>query len=292
MKDAPLDAKSRLSAAGLRPKKSWGQNFLTDGSVHQTIASALGSTPGATVVELGAGLGALTHYLVEGGACVVAIERDRELVPLLREQFAGQERLEVIESNAATLDFGALCNRLDVASVRVAGNLPYQLSSRILVSLADAADFVERAVVLVQREVADRLAAAPGGKQRGLLSVLVQRRFAVRRLRTVPPGAFHPPPKVHSAVVELRRERTEIDLDVDRALVEVARLGFVARRKSLRNNYKQHVSDVEALFSSAGIDSIRRAETLSLEEWARLAQSWPGTENTATTPTPLHRPHP
>ncbi|MEO1172384.1 MAG: 16S rRNA (adenine(1518)-N(6)/adenine(1519)-N(6))-dimethyltransferase RsmA [Myxococcota bacterium] len=275
MKDAPLDAKARLTRAGLRPKKSWGQNFLSDSTVHESIAEAIGAAPGTTVVELGAGLGALTHYLLARGATVVAIERDRELIPLLRDHFSGVETLELLEANASTLNYSQLAERLG-GSIRVAGNLPYQISSRILVSLADAADVVERAVVLVQREVADRLAAPPGGKTRGLLSVLVQRRFDVERLRVVAPGAFHPPPKVHSAVARLIRTDRRVEPECDALLVELARLGFSSRRKNLRNGLKGKLGadQAETLLGSAGIDPSRRAETLSLHEWTTLAETW------------------
>ncbi|MEM6531580.1 MAG: 16S rRNA (adenine(1518)-N(6)/adenine(1519)-N(6))-dimethyltransferase RsmA [Myxococcota bacterium] len=275
MRDAPLDAKVRLGRAGLRPKKSWGQNFLSDSSVHESIADAIGAGPDTTVVELGAGLGALTHYLLARGSRVVAIERDRELIPLLREHFEGVDTLEVVEANAATLSYSGLAARLGGA-LRVAGNLPYQISSRILVSLADSADSVERAVVLVQREVADRLAAPPGGKTRGLLSVLVQRRFHVERLRVVAPGAFHPPPKVHSAVARLTRTEHRIDPHCDALLVELARLGFASRRKNLRNGLKVQLgaSVAETLLVEAKIESTRRAETLSIEEWNELANVW------------------
>lgn len=272
MSDAPLDAKSRLRRAGLEAKKSWGQNFLKDESVHRDIARAVGAAPGRIVLELGAGLGALTHFLCDAGARVVAIERDRELVPLLRDAMSGFEHFEVREANAATLDYASLAAELGGA-LNVAGNLPYQISSRILVSLADAADHVERAVVLVQREVADRLAAAPGGRTRGLLSVLVQRRFAVDRLRTVAPGAFHPPPKVHSAVVRLTRHDRALPPELDRRLVELARAGFASRRKSLRNSLKAALGPDESSrrLEAAGIDPGRRAETLSLDEWTSLA---------------------
>ncbi len=273
MSNAPLDAKARLDRAGLKPKKSWGQNFLKDESVHRDIARAIGAAPGRTVVELGAGLGALTHYLCDSGARVVAIERDRELVPLLREAMASFEHFEVREANAATLDYAALAQELG-GPLSVAGNLPYQISSRILVALADAADHVERAVVLVQREVADRLAASEGGRTRGLLSVLVQRRFDVERLRTVAPGAFHPPPRVHSAVARLVRHDRGLSPELDRSLVELARAGFASRRKSLRNGLKalRGAEEASRLLEAAGVDPGRRAETLSLEEWTSLAR--------------------
>lgn len=274
----PLDAREILAAAGLRPKKSWGQNFLRDATVHQDIARAVGAGPDTPVVELGAGLGALTYFLLECGGKVVAIERDREIVPLLRENLASYPGLEIREANAAELDYRALATELG-GPIHLAGNLPYQISSRILVSLADAGGAVARAVVLVQREVGERVASEPGSKTYGLLSVLVQRRFVAERVRSVPPGAFHPPPKVHSAVIRLTaKPASGRSAEEDGDLVTAARAGFCARRKSLRNALKGSlaITDADRLSSAlaaADIDGGRRAETLSVDEFNRLGRS-------------------
>lgn len=271
---APLDARALLARSGLRAKKSWGQNFLCDDAVLADIAAATQAGPERPVVELGAGLGALTHHLLVRGGKVIAVERDREIVPVLRDNLAAFAQLEIREANAATLDYEALARELG-GPLTVAGNLPYQLSSRIMVSLADAHPHVARAVLLVQREVAERLAAEPGSRTYGLLTVLVQRSFRVLILRSVPPGAFYPPPKIHSAVVVLQAHPERPVGTSDAQLVAAARAAFSARRKTLRNALAGGLGltapQLEPVFAEAGIDPGTRAETLGLAHFARLA---------------------
>lgn len=273
MQYRPPDPREILRRAGLSAKKSWGQNFLLDQTVLASIAEATGAGPDCPVVELGAGLGALTYYLVRRGGRVIAVERDRELAPLLRAELAWAEELVVEEADAATLDYAEMSRRLG-GNVMVAGNLPYQISSRILVDLAGAASDISGAVLLVQREVAHRLAAGPGSKTYGLLSVLVQRAHDVDILRTVRPGSFHPPPKVTSAVVRLRPCGANRSAQADKHLVASARAAFSSRRKTLRNavvgalNAERPV--VEAALEEARLEPSVRAETLSIDDFARL----------------------
>jgi 16S rRNA (adenine1518-N6/adenine1519-N6)-dimethyltransferase len=279
-----------LRDAGLAPKKSWGQNFLKDDTVLQTIVQAADVPQGGTVLELGAGLGALTLALLEGGVHVVAVERDRELVPLLRNLAAHVQhplaQLTVCETDAARLNYGDMAQTYG-APLHVLGNLPYQLSGRILVSMAEAADFIGDGVVLVQKEVGERLAAGPGSKAYGLLSVLVQRRFAVRLVREVPPGAFLPPPKVHSMVVRLKREDApawqSVAPDIapavlESAMVRVARAAFGTRRKTLRNALANGLREpkevIEQALAVAGVDPSARAETLHLVDFAKLGAAF------------------
>ena len=271
----PTDAKALLSRAGLKAKKSWGQNFLKDESVLTRIAAVTKIGAGEAILELGAGMGALTEQLLVRGAKVTAVERDREMVPILRENLEGVGDLTILEANAADLDYGDLA-RQSGGPLTVAGNLPYQLSSRILVSLADAQPHVARAVLMVQREVAERLVAPPGSRTFGLLSVLVQRAFDASIAFEVPPGAFHPPPKVHSAVVSLTLKAERLAPDIDTKLVAVARAGFSARRKTLKNALSGGLeissAQADALLARAGIEPQRRAETLSLSELVRIAE--------------------
>lgn len=275
---SPTDAKALLSRAGLKAKKSWGQNFLKDESVLTRIAAATKVGPGEPILELGAGMGALTHHLLTRGAKVVAVERDREMVPLLRENLAGVGDLTILEANAAELDYAELA-RQSGGPLTVAGNLPYQISSRIIVSLADAQPHVARAVLMVQREVAERLVAPAGSRTYGLLSVLVQRAFDASIVFEVPPGAFHPPPKVHSAVVTLVLKRDRLPAELDAKLVAVARAGFSARRKTLKNSLAGGLgtssAEADAILTRAGIEPQRRAETLSLLELTRIAEALP-----------------
>lgn len=281
----PPDPHALLQQAGLAAKKSWGQNFLRDQQVLQSIAAVVEPTPEHPVVEIGAGLGALTYWLLRGGGQVIAIERDREVVPLLKQALAwAGDRLQVREENAAKLSYQALARELG-PQLRMAGNLPYQISSRLLVNLADAAGCVAKAVVMVQKEVADRMCAAPGTRTYGLLSVLVQRRLQPRLVRVVAPGAFLPPPKVRSAVVSLVPRADAVAPEADRRLVAAARAAFSQRRKTLRNAVAgalgQPGQAVEAALAAGGIDPQARAETLALADFARLgdvlaAEGWLG----------------
>ena len=259
----------------IHAKKSWGQHFLRDQAVLRAIASATECGPDRPVLELGAGPGALTRELLARGGRVVAVERDRDLVPVLRAECVSPY-LEILEANALTLDYAALAQQL-AGPLTVAGNLPYQLGSRILVNLADAGAAIAKAVVMVQLEVAERLRAQPGTKAYGLLTVLVGRAFAVTLLRKVPPGAFVPAPKVTSAVVVLTAHATRPGPDVDAQLVAAARAAFSSRRKTLRNSLvtatRLAPNLVEGAISAAGLDARARSETLDLAALTRLGTS-------------------
>jgi 16S rRNA (adenine1518-N6/adenine1519-N6)-dimethyltransferase len=261
-----------LERYGLRAKKSWGQNFLCDEEVLDAIARLAVEREGEPVVELGAGLGHLTARLVARGARVLAVERDRDMARVLRGELG--ERIRLLESDAARLDYAALAAGGPGARIAVVGNLPYHLSSPILFSVIDQAQAVSRAVFLLQREVAERLAAAPGTKDFGILSVLLQREADVSLERVVPPGAFLPPPKVESAVLRaaFRPPRDEVADPVRfRRLVKA---GFAQRRKTLANALRAaRIADEGRLgraLALAGIDPARRGETLTVAEWSAL----------------------
>jgi 16S rRNA (adenine1518-N6/adenine1519-N6)-dimethyltransferase len=265
-----------LAAHGLRAKKTWGQNFLVDPSVNREIAVATEAGPDHPVVELGAGTGALTRALLERGATVIAVERDRDLVPILRRELASFSRLQILEADAARLDYQHLALRLGGPLI-IAGNLPYQLSSRILVGIADAHDQVCRAVIMVQREVAERVSAPPNSRTYGLLSVLVQRAFGAEILREVGPEAFVPSPRVHSAVVRLVPHGLSFATERDRHLVHAARAAFSSRRKTIKNSLsgalKVGPQTIETALIAAGINPMTRAETLSVTDFARLGDA-------------------
>jgi 16S rRNA (adenine1518-N6/adenine1519-N6)-dimethyltransferase len=265
-----------LEKHGLRAKKSWGQNFLSDEAVLDGIARLAVERPGEVVVEIGAGLGHLTERLLAHGARVVAVERDRDMAAVLRAEFG--DALALAEADAARVDLAEVAARAPGGGpegrVAVAGNIPYHLTSPILFSLLDQAGAVSRAVLLVQREVAERLAAEPGTKDWGLLSVLLQQRGVVTIERVVPRGAFHPPPRVDSAVVRIDlhgRAPREADPRRFRLLVKA---GFGQRRKTLRNALEAaRIAPREALVAAleaAQVDPGRRGETLSVEEWEAL----------------------
>lgn len=256
----------------LRPKKSWGQNFLGDDHHLVAIAAAAALSPGDVCVELGAGLGHLTRHLAATGARVIAVERDRELVPVLQDQVKDLAGVEVREANAATLDLAGLGRDLTVV-----GNLPYHLSTEILFHVDEQRAVVRRVVFLLQREVTERIAAEPGGKAYGVLSVLLQLHNDVDVPHHVPRGAFTPPPEVDSAVLRLVRRPPRADPGDEAVFRRVVKAAFAQRRKILANallNAKVAPADrLAAAFAAADIDPGRRAETLSVEDFAALSRS-------------------
>ena len=258
-----------LRRHGLRPKKDWGQNFLGDEELLSSLAALARLEPGDWVVELGAGLGHFTRALASTGAHVLAVERDRELVPVLRAELPA---VEVAEADAKSFDLRPVAQRARQRLV-VCGNLPYHLSSPILFHLLDQREAVRRAVLLLQREVAERIAAQPGGREYGLLSVLIQHVADVRLAMSVPRHAFTPPPEVESAalVIEfLEKPRAEVhDEGRFRVLVKAA---FSQRRKTLWNAVRAVAGAREAM-AQVGIDPQRRGETLSVEEFAALERA-------------------
>ena len=268
-----------LREAGLAPKRSFGQNFLVAESVIRTIAAACVpdlETGRARVVEIGAGTGALTSALLARARNVLAIERDRDLVPLLARAFADEiaaGALEILEADAQTADYPALLGPEDPSSPRVlCGNLPYQITGRLLERAVENASRIERVVVMVQEEVADRLLAKPSTKAYGALTVFVRAAFDVARVMTVSRGSFHPAPEVTSAVVRLTpvRPRRAMETDTFRAVVKGA---FSARRKTLRNAWNALAAPAELarIAAEAGVSLDARGETLDVEAFARVA---------------------
>jgi 16S rRNA (adenine1518-N6/adenine1519-N6)-dimethyltransferase len=275
-----------LEKYGLRAKKSWGQNFLGDDAILTDIARLAAPHPGELVVELGAGLGHLTARLAARGARVVAVERDRDMAEVLRGELG--DRVALLEADAVKLDYGRVLREygptaagaataVGAAKLSVVGNLPYHLTSPILFSILDQTAHVARAVFLVQREVAERLAASPGTHDWGILSVLLQREADVSIERIVPPGAFLPPPKVESAVLcaTFRPPVAEVrDAGRFRRLVKA---GFGQRRKTLGNALRAaRVADPSVLqeaLARVGVDPGRRGETLTVAEWAALERA-------------------
>jgi 16S rRNA (adenine1518-N6/adenine1519-N6)-dimethyltransferase len=272
-----------LRAAGLAPKKSFGQNFLVSDAVIERIALACipeSEVGAARVIELGAGPGALTAALTLRAAHVTAVERDRDLVPLLQQSM--QEgitlgKLTVVEGDAQTLDLASLfASHPGATGARVlAGNLPYQLTGQLLRLAVEQAEHVDRVVFMVQEEVADRLVASPSTKIYGALTVFVKAAFSVRIVLNVPPGAFVPPPSVSSAVVALVPHRPPLARETDtfRAVVKAA---FAMRRKTLRNAWRGVAPDMahlEAAATAAGISLDARGETLDVAAFDRMARA-------------------
>lgn len=263
-----------LARHGLSPKRSFSQNFLCSPKAVDAIARATGAEPGVTVVELGPGCGTLTAALLELGASVLAIERDRDMIALLAEELP-TSALSVRQGDAATVDYAQLATEL--GEVRVVGNLPYAITGAILRGLIDGCEHIERAVVMVQREVGERLRAAPGSSAYGGLSVFAQNVYAIERVLKVPASAFHPAPKVDSAVMHLvphAKPRATPD-DVFAKLVHAA---FQGRRKTLRNCLRRlpdaTPERVAAALANADVADGERGERLSAERFGLLADAW------------------
>jgi 16S rRNA (adenine1518-N6/adenine1519-N6)-dimethyltransferase len=272
--DGAKSPKALLERYGLRPKYSFGQNFLADERLAARIAEAC-AAQGGSVVELGSGLGALTRPLLASGVgFVLAVERDRDMVPALSAELSSDieaGRLELLEADAKTVDFATVLSGRPRPHV-VAGNLPYQITGPLLEKAVHAAPSIQRAVFLVQLEVADRLAAAPGSDPYGALSVFAQRAFRVERAFVVRRGAFYPQPNVDSAVVTLEPLGSGPETNAFRMLVRAA---FAQRRKQLKNAWSSvfhgRPITVDEAARRAGIDLSARGETLSVADFTRMA---------------------
>lgn len=255
-------------------KKSLGQHFLVDGHYIGRIVAAIRPATADHMVEIGPGPAALTRPLLETLAHLDVVEVDRDMVARLEAEFP-PERLTIHRADALRFPFGDLGPDL-----RVVGNLPYNISSPLLFHLAEFAPAIRDMCFMLQKEVVDRMAAAPATPDYGRLSVMLQARFRVEKLFTVPPGAFRPPPKVDSAIVRLIPLPPEQVPYRDHAqFAEVVARAFGQRRKTLRNTLKGLVDD--DIFASLGIDPGRRGETLAVAEFASLANRLAGG--------PLHR---
>ena len=271
-------AKELLNRFGLRPKKSWGQNFLIDDNIKLKIANAVEAGPEDTVVEIGAGLGAITEALAERAKRVIAVDRDPDMIAVLRDVFAADARVDVQALDALDFDFAAAADRAG-GPLRVAGNLPYQITTPLLFHVLGQAargTVVSRAVFMVQKEVADRLAAAPDSKVYGRLSVMVQQVAEVKNLFRVPPHAFLPQPQVVSTVFALiPRAQPQAPVVSDALFASVVRHAFGSRRKMLRRALDAGfgAAVVSAGLAGAGIDETRRAETLSVAEFGALTNA-------------------
>ncbi len=264
------DPRAVLARHGLAPKRRLSQNFLVDPRAVETIARAAVASPGACVVELGPGLGTLTAALLRAGARVIGVERDPDMLRVLAAEF-GDQPLELLPGDAAALDYGELAARVG-GPLAVAGNLPYAVTGAILRKLIEARARLERVVVMVQREVRDRLVAAPDSAEFGALTVFTTAAFEVHTVLRLRPGAFHPPPKVESAVVQLTPRPVPLAEETE-AFRRVVRAAFQSRRKTLRNALAAIAGReaAERALAEVGIDPMRRGETLAIAEFAALA---------------------
>lgn len=281
---------SRLSVLGIPPKKSLGQNFLVDPTHRKRIVAAAGLTPADTVLEVGPGPGVLTELIAQQAGRVVAVELDERFIPLLRARFAAQPHVTIVHGDILTIDIGdwvlGIKDNLQyplpnppsptsTPSYKVIANLPYYITSAAIRRLLETVPPPELLVLTVQREVAERMVAAP--PQMSLLALGVQFYCTAQIVDRIPAGAFYPRPKVDSAAVRLVRRERPVATTVDaETFFRVARAGFGQPRKQLRNSLAAGLGVrpdmVERWLAAAGIAPERRAETLSLAEWEKLAR--------------------
>jgi 16S rRNA (adenine1518-N6/adenine1519-N6)-dimethyltransferase len=251
-----------------RPRKRFGQHFLHDRGVIARIVDAIDPRPGDRLVEIGPGLGALTVPLLERCGRLEVIEIDRDVIPVLQERCAGRGELLVHNRDVLTVDFGALA--AGGPPLRVCGNLPYNISTPLLFHLLSSPRAIRDMHFMLQKEVVDRMAAPPGGKNYGRLTVMLAAACRVERLFKVGAGAFSPPPKVESAVARLLPATTPpFPLPDPDRFAQLVAAAFSMRRKTLRNSLRGLVD--EAAFAVAGVDPGRRPETLQPAEFAALA---------------------
>jgi 16S rRNA (adenine1518-N6/adenine1519-N6)-dimethyltransferase len=282
---ARLAAKPNSERPGKR-KPKLGQNFLTDHSAAKQIVDALGDVSDRTVIEIGPGRGMLTDLLVRRAKKVIGIELDRVLAAQMRMRYATLSNIEILESDFVTVEWQSMVGRrpgplhdlrpTQPETVDIVGNLPYYITSDIVLRILEEHEKIGTAVVMVQREVADRLAAEPGSRDYGLLSATAQLFARVERLFTLPPGAFSPPPKVYSSVVRLTMAPKAGELQVDaNAFLGMLKLAFAQKRKTLANNLKPQFGHepIATALKTAGIRADVRAEALSLEKMALIFRS-------------------
>jgi 16S rRNA (adenine1518-N6/adenine1519-N6)-dimethyltransferase len=265
------ERRDRATRRGLPPiRKNLGQHFLNDRRILQRIVDALEIAPGETVVEIGPGRGSLTELLAARASRLVLIEYDRALAALLRERYAASPEVSVIEADVLTIRLADVAH----GPYKLVGNVPYYITTPILFHALEPPR-PERAVYLVQREVADRIAAKPGSKAYGALSVNVQAVARAAQLFRVASGAFQPPPKVESAVVRIEpRDDPVVEPQDEARFRRIVQDAFGMRRKQLKRVLRSVLSvspeDADAVLSTAGIDPTARPETLSPEDFARL----------------------
>jgi len=258
-----------------RPKRSLGQNFLIDQTVAQRVVDTLDLTPTDTVVEIGPGRGALTTLLAEWPGRLTAVEMDDALAPELARRYSSDDAVTIVHGDALELDLADLVQ--PGTAYKMVGNLPYNVASPIIRRFLTAGHRPRLMVVMAQLEVAEAMAAAPGGMT--YMSVEVQLRASVEVLFPVPPEAFRPRPRVTSAVVALIPHRESVlDLESEERFLEVVRAGFSARRKQLHNSLGRGLDlgavDVRTVLETAGIDGTRRAQTLALPEWGAVYEAF------------------
>jgi len=277
--ESPRLPVSRSLDPAHHPSKRLGQNFLNDSRIIDRIIQALDPKSDETIIEIGPGRGALTAQLVENAGAVVAIEFDRNLIPGLLQRFSSSGNFKLVQSDALITDF---CSEIKPANqARLVANLPYNISTAILQRLIEQRRCLTEMVLMLQREVVERITAPAGSTDRGYLSVVVEAYCEGEKLFDVAPGAFRPIPKVWSSVIRLKvRPDSSVAVKDETLLWHVVSAGFAQRRKTILNNLRSATPRLQELIKLHGgasivlcqaeVDLRRRAETLTLEEWARI----------------------
>lgn len=264
-----------LNRFKLRADKKLGQNFLIDENVVRQIVAAAELSPADAVLEVGPGIGTLTQGLAESGAKVTAVELDNRLLPVLATTLEGYDNVRVVHGDILKVN---IMEEVAAPSFKVCANLPYYITTPIIFALLEKRLPMERLVAMVQKEVAERMAAKPGGKDYGALSVAIQYYTEPQIAFIVPPTSFIPAPAVDSAVIVCkRREKPPVEICDEALFFRIVKAAFSLRRKMLSNSLKNMGINSEQTakwLAAAGIDSKRRAETLSLEDFAKLTNSF------------------
>jgi 16S rRNA (adenine1518-N6/adenine1519-N6)-dimethyltransferase len=261
---------------GVRAKKALGQNFLVDGNVVNNIVRAADIGAGDHVLEVGPGQGALTGRLAAMAERLVAVEWDRDLVPLLQNQFVGQAAVSIVHGDILRTDLTSLLQPFGAGRWKVVANLPYNISSQVLFTFMENRALFSQMVLMLQKEVGDRLVAPPSCKDYGVLTVLCRQYFDIEKVFLVKPTSFRPIPKVDSLVLRFRvLPEPRVAVGDEKLLRSLVKAAFGQRRKTLANCLKSmklftDPAKLETLFAAAALDGGRRGETLSLEDFARL----------------------
>jgi 16S rRNA (adenine1518-N6/adenine1519-N6)-dimethyltransferase len=278
-----LAANNSSVERAVKRKPKLGQNFLTDHSAAKRIVDALGDISDRTVIEIGPGRGMLTDFLVRRARKVIGIELDRVLAAQLRMRYATLKNIDVLESDFVNVEWTSMVGRrpgplhdlrpTQPETVDIVGNLPYYITSDIVLRILEEHESIGRAVIMVQREVADRISAEPGSRDYGLLSATAQLFARVENLFTLPPEAFDPPPEVFSSVIRLTMAPRVAELQIEpRSFQSMLKLAFAQKRKTLANNLKGQYDDkaIRSALKEAGVRPDARAEALPLDRMAAI----------------------
>jgi len=271
-----------LSAWTLSPKKQFGQNFLSDPKTAEMIVSRSGISKEDIVLEIGAGLGALTVPLALAAGKVYAVEKDINLLPLLRSELLAKniDNVSIMNENILETDIGGTAAKHG-RKIVVVGNLPYNISSQVLVKLINQRSCLSRAVLMFQKELSERICAKPGCKDYGRISVMLRYCADIGKIADVKASLFFPKPKIDSQIIEIRfKESPDFPADDEKFFFRVIKAAFGKRRKTLKNSLSGSELEIDAqtavsALNSAGIDPARRAETLTVEEFVKLSNAIP-----------------